>query len=295
MMKKMFYAASVLLAFSLTAGAAYAAPGNGNGHGNDKKQETSVSATVVVDASKGKSDDKGNSNSNGNKGTVTGDTYGSDKGHNGYKGLLNAIENVKDKPAGAVLAEILLTKYESKLTAEQKAELEAIQEKDAALSKVAELLAAKGSVTEAVYAQKDAVKANIKNIDSYKKLGKLYDQLGKTGVKLYVNGDEPTFEVAPFIRDGSTLVPFRAISEALKAEVSWNGEERSVTVTRDGISVKLFIGSTTAMVNGKEVTLEVPAAIADGSTVVPVRFVSEALKATVKWESETQSVVVYEE
>lgn len=120
-----------------------------------------------------------------------------------------------------------------------KAELESIKEKDAALSAVAEMLDKNGSVTDAVYVEKEAIKANVKNLDSYKKLGKLYEKTGKLGVKLYVNGEEPSLEVAPFIRDGSTLVPFRAISEALKATVSWNEEERSVTVTRDGTTVKL--------------------------------------------------------
>jgi hypothetical protein len=190
---------------------------------------------------------------------------------------------------------LLLTHYDTKLTADMKAELESIKEKDAALSAVAEMLDKNGSVTDAVYVEKEAIKANVKNLDSYKKLGKLYEKTGKLGVKLYVNGKEPSLEVAPFIRDGSTLVPFRAISEALKATVSWNEEERSVTVTRDGTTVKLFIDSKTASVNGNQVTLEAPAAIVNGSTVVPVRFVSEALKAAVHWESETQSVVIYEE
>ncbi|MGG1552277.1 copper amine oxidase N-terminal domain-containing protein [Paenibacillus ferrarius] len=279
MKKKWMVIASCVLATSLMAGSALA------------KSETSNANEGKSDVVKVNSDLKVKADV---KATVTSDTYGV-QGHNGYKGLLNAIDNVKDKPAGAVIADLLLTKYETQLTAEQKAELEAIQEKDAALSVVADLLDKNGSVTDAVYVQKEAILANVTNLDSYKKLGKLYDKLGKKGVKLYVNGEEPTFEVAPFIREGSTLVPFRAISEALKATVTWNEEERSVTVTRDGITVKLFIDSKTATVNGNEVPLEVPAAIEQGSTVVPVRFVSEALKAAVKWEAETQSVVIYEE
>lgn len=279
MKKRWMVIASCVLATSLMAGSAFA------------KSETS-------NASEGKSDNvKVNVDLKVNAKldvTVTSDTYGN-QGHNGYKGLLNAINNVKDKPAGAVIAELLLTKYETQLTAEMRAELEAIKEKDAALSAFADLLDRTGSVTDAVYVQKEAIIANVTNLDSYKKLGKLYDKLGKKGLKLYVNGEEPTFEVAPFIREGNTLVPFRAISEALKATVTWNEEERSVTVTRNGITVKLFIDSKTATVDGNEVTLEVPAAIENGSTVVPVRFVSEALKAAVKWESETQSVVIYED
>ncbi|MBP1966873.1 copper amine oxidase N-terminal domain-containing protein [Paenibacillus aceris] len=279
MKKRWMVIASCVLATSLMAGSAFAKSETNNAN-EGKSDKVKVNVDLKVNA---KLDV-----------TVTSDTYGN-QGHNGYKGLLNAINNVKDKPAGAVIADLLLTKYETQLTAEMKAELEAIKEKDAALSEFADLLDRTGSVTDAVYVQKEAIIANVTNLDSYKKLGKLYDKLGKKGVKLYVNGEEPTFEVAPFIREGNTLVPFRAISEALKATVTWNEEERSVTVTRGGITVKLFIDSKTATVNGNEVTLEVPAAIENGSTVVPVRFVSEALKAAVKWESETQSVVIYED
>ncbi|CAG7635594.1 hypothetical protein PAECIP111802_02158 [Paenibacillus allorhizosphaerae] len=278
--------ASCIVATSLMAGTAMAKQDNGSS--TEKKAEAALTSTVETKEKGGNV--KSDSDS---QATVTSSTYGS--GSNGSNGLLKAIENVKDKPAGAILADILLTKYDAKLTPEVRAELESLIEKDAALSAAADLLDQQGSVTDAVYVQKEAVKANVKNIDSYKKLGKLYEKVGKTGIKLYVNGDEPSIEVAPFIRDGSTLVPFRAISEALKAEVSWNAEERSVTVTRDGIAVKLLIGSTTAYVDGKEVTLEVPASIVEGNTVVPVRFVSEALKAAVKWEDETQSVVIYED
>ncbi|NEW05872.1 copper amine oxidase N-terminal domain-containing protein [Paenibacillus sp. SYP-B3998] len=278
MKKRWMVLASCVLATSLMAGSVYA---KSEGDSNKGKSDTvKVNLDLKVKS--------------GSEQTVTSDTYGN-QGHNGYKGLLNAINNVKDKPAGVVIADLLLTKYETHLTAEMKAQLEAIKDKDAALSAAADLLDKNGSVTDAVYVQKEAIIANVSNLDSYKKLGKLYDKLGKKGIKLYVNGAEPTFEVAPFIREGNTLVPFRAISEALKATVTWNEEERSVTVTRDGITVKLFIDSKTATVNGKEVTLEVPASIEKGSTVVPVRFVSEALKAAVKWESETQSVVIYEQ
>ncbi|MFK7693137.1 copper amine oxidase N-terminal domain-containing protein [Paenibacillus sp. HJGM_3] len=272
--------ASCVLATSLMAGSAFA------------KSEASESNKGNSEQAKANADLKAKP---GSEETVTSSTYDGNQGHNGYKGLLNAIDNVQDKPAGAVIADLLLTKYETHLTAEQKAELEAIKEKDLALSVVADLLDKNGSVTDAVYVQKEAILANVANLNAYKQLGKMYEKLGKIGVKLYVNGEEPTFEVAPFIREGNTLVPFRAIAEALKATVSWNEDERSVSVTRDGITVKLFIDSKTATVNGNEVTLEVPATIENGSTVVPVRFVSEALKAAVKWESETQSVVIYEE
>jgi hypothetical protein len=281
---------SCVLAMSLMTGSAFAASNNGNGA---VKKVESPGKSKSGAGEKAKVDIKVEADENT---SVTSATYGSQdsKGHNGYKGLLNAIDNVKDKPAGAVIADLLLTKYNTHLSAEMKTELEGIVEKDAALSAVADYLDTNVSVTEAVYVQKEAVRANVKNLDSYKKLGKLYEKTGKKGTKLYVNGEEPAFQTAPFFRDGTTLVPFRAIAEALKATVTYNQDEHSVTVTRNGITVKLFIDSKTAYVNGEQVTLDVPAAAVKGNTVIPVRFVSEALKATVKYEAETQSVVIYE-
>lgn len=288
---------SCVLAASLMSGtAAFAksAEEHGNQGGN-----SAVVKTQVEEKKNGSNDnDKKESASSatyGSSESVTSATYGGPNGGpNGYKGLLHAIENVKDKPAGPVLADLLLTKYEMKLTDQQKAELEAIQEQDKALSAIADLLDQKGSVVDAVYVQKEAIKANAKNLAAYQKLGKLYKKSGKTGVNLFVNGDETIPAVAPIIRDGSTLVPFRAIAEALKAEVVYNAAEQTVTVTRDGTSVKLVLNSKTAYVNGKTVKLDVTATVVKGSTVVPVRFVSEALNSTVKWEPVSQSVVIYD-
>jgi len=194
-----------------------------------------------------------------------------------------------------VLADLLLTKYDARLTDEMKAELEQIKEESQALTKAADMMEQNGSVTDAVYLQQEAVLADVDNLESYKKLGKLYDKLGKKGVKLYINGEEPETDVTPIVEDGSTLVPFRAISEALQAEVAYDPADKSITVTKDGVTLKLIINSKTAYVNGEKQTLDVPATVIDGSTVVPVRFISEAFEATVKWEPETQSVVIYDE
>lgn len=301
---------SCALAVSLMSGTAALAKTdhqNGNNSGNsaaasahvEEKKEEKKEDKNEDKKDKAGSDDKKESvssavydSSEGGKESVTSATYGQS---HGYKGLLNAIENVKDKPAGAVLANLLLTKYEMQLTAEKKAELERIIEQDKALSAVADLLNEKGSVADAVYVQKEAIKANFKNLDSYVKLGKLNKKTGKTGIVLFVNGNETTPAVAPILRNGSTLVPFRAISEALNAEVVYIAKEGSVTVTRDGQTVKLLLNSEKAYVNGKPVQLAVPATVVKGSTVVPVRFVSEALNTTVKWEPVSQSVIVYEE
>jgi hypothetical protein len=135
----------------------------------------------------------------------------------------------------------------------------------------------------------DAVKANPLNLDGYKKLGQLKKD---KDIKSFVNGDSVVFDVMPVIKNDRTLVPFRAISESLKAEVTWNPTEQSMTVTKNGVVVKLVIGSNTAVVNGKEVTLDTPAEIINGRTLIPVRFIATAFSADVQWEPVSQSVVV---
>lgn len=292
---------SCMLAASMMAGTALAKTDNPKAGGQNKAGSSAPSTNSKSGNAAGKTEDSKKNDSKDKKKTVTEATYtdtvtsSTYKGHNGYKGLLKAIDNVEGKPAGAVLADLLLTNYSAQLTPEMIAKLQAIQEKDAALRAAAEMLEQNGSVTDAVYVEQEAILADIKNIDSYKKLGQLYKKLGREGVMLYVNGEEAEAGTAPVIKNGTTLVPFRVIAEELGAEVVWNKKEQSVTITQDGITVKLVIGSKTAYVDGKAVTLKQAPSVVNGTTLVPVRFVSEALKATVKWENETQSVIVYEE
>lgn len=285
-----------ILVLGLAAGTAEAKQGRGNGQEN--KQEAKVSDKGRNEKSSKK--DKHDEIKKNTPVAVTDDTYGESKdqkgrkGHNGYNGLLQAVENTKDKPAGAVIANLLLTKYPERLTPEQVTELELIRNSDTALTKAAELLAENGNVTDAVYMQEEAVLADVSNLESYKKLDLFSRKTGRSsGMKLFVNGEK--YDAEPINRNGTTLVPFRTASEALNAKVSWDPKEKAVTVTRNGVSVKLFVNSAKAYINGQPYSIEQPASIVDGTTMVPVRVIGEALGANVKWEPESQSVVVYEQ
>ncbi|MCC3377909.1 stalk domain-containing protein, partial [Cohnella sp. REN36] len=72
-------------------------------------------------------------------------------------------------------------------------------------------------INEAIAIQKEVVKENIRNLESYKKLGKMYGKIGETGMRAFVNGEQLTVDVPPVIKEGRTLIPFRAISESLDA------------------------------------------------------------------------------
>ncbi len=112
------------------------------------------------------------------------------------------------------------------------------------------------------------------------------------GITIKIDGSYMYTDVAPTIQNGRTLVPMRAIFENLGASIAWDGETSTVTGTKDGIEVKLTIGNTTAYVNGREITLDTPATLIDSRTMVPVRFVSESLGATVKWMPESRQVII---
>ena len=97
---------------------------------------------------------------------------------------------------------------------------------------------------------------------------------------------------APQIVDGRTLVPVRFVSESLGAVVIWDGEKREVSLLDGTNTIYLTIDSKEVIVNGETITLDVPAQIIDNSTMVPIRFVSEALGANIAWDGETRTVTI---
>ena len=115
---------------------------------------------------------------------------------------------------------------------------------------------------------------------------------GAFAVDLYVDGSALQTDVEPTIISGRTLVPLRAIFEALDAEVQWDGASRTATAQKEGTTVQVTIDDTTAYVNGQASTLDVPAQLIDERTMVPARFVSEALSARVLWDGPAQTVYV---
>lgn len=111
-------------------------------------------------------------------------------------------------------------------------------------------------------------------------------------VKVLINGQPLSFDVQPIIINGRTLVPIRAIAEALGAVVSWDEKTSSVTFKQNNTTVKLVIGDSLAYINDKSIKLDVPAFIISGRTLVPLRFIGETLKADVDWDEDTYTVKI---
>jgi len=107
-----------------------------------------------------------------------------------------------------------------------------------------------------------------------------------------VDGKKVTLDVAPVIVNGRTLVPVRFISEALGAEVGWDGASRTVAITLGNKKIMLQLDSSAAMVNGKQVVMDVPAMTMKGRTMVPIRFVSESLDLDVTFDNATREITI---
>ena len=111
-------------------------------------------------------------------------------------------------------------------------------------------------------------------------------------ISVYVSEGKVNFDQAPVIHLGRTMVPLRAIFEALGADVEWNPETRTVTSKKGSNTIELTIDSDVLYKNGTPVYLDVPAMLVNNRTLVPVRAVSEALGADVDWDGATRSVII---
>lgn len=109
-------------------------------------------------------------------------------------------------------------------------------------------------------------------------------------IGLVVDGQQLVLDVEPQVVQQRTLVPLRAIFEELGATVTWDQATQTARAVKGSDTVQITLNSTTAYVNGEAQTLDVPAMAIDGRTLVPVRFVSEALDAQVDWLQDTQTV-----
>ena len=113
-------------------------------------------------------------------------------------------------------------------------------------------------------------------------------------IKVYLNNKQLNFDTYPITEKDRTLVPMRAIFEALGAEVEWENETQTATATKDGITVSVTIDSNKMQKNGEEIELDVPARLVEDSrTLVPLRAVSEAFGCQVEWDEELQRVDIY--
>ena len=96
----------------------------------------------------------------------------------------------------------------------------------------------------------------------------------------------------PMLENDRTLVPMRAIFEALGAEVSWYPEDRTIVAVRGGTTVFMQVDDWYMSVNDEWIRLDAPPRIVNDRTLIPLRAVAEAFGAQVGWDEATQTATV---
>lgn len=113
-------------------------------------------------------------------------------------------------------------------------------------------------------------------------------------ITVYVDNERISFDQPPIIKDDRTLVPMRAIFQALGAEVTWIEETQTITSTKGSDTIILQIGNSALYKNGTlAYSMAVPAQIVGERTVVPLRAISEALGCEVAWDGEQYIINIY--
>jgi hypothetical protein len=112
-----------------------------------------------------------------------------------------------------------------------------------------------------------------------------------------VNGISKTLDSPPVIKNSRTLLPIRAIIESLGGVVSWDATERKVTVSLGSKTIELWIGKSTAKVNGADIPIDaanpkVVPEIINSRTMLPLRFITENLGCEVQWDGTTQTITI---
>ncbi len=122
-----------------------------------------------------------------------------------------------------------------------------------------------------------------------------HNDIDYVGAKVRINDKLVKFNNQyPIIEDGSTLIPIRAVSEALGADVKWDGDDQCAIISKGNKTIKLYIGSNTAYINNKPYSIDAAAEMINNRTMVPLRFVAEALDAEIEWDGETRTVnIIY--
>jgi len=123
-------------------------------------------------------------------------------------------------------------------------------------------------------------------------LGTVMPLAAADDITVLVDGKKVEFDVPPQIINGRTMVPLRAIFNALGATVTYDSATKTVSSQKGDTKVQLTIDDPVMYVNGTAKTLDTPGTIVDGRTLVPLRAVGEAYGATVSWDAATRIATI---
>ena len=107
-----------------------------------------------------------------------------------------------------------------------------------------------------------------------------------------IDGKSVLLDTEPILRDNTTLVPLRFISDVFGAEIQWNNALKVITLHYKSYMIQLQIDSKIVTVNRKIKKLNTAPIIKDNRTLVPIRFISETFGAKIKWADATKTITL---
>lgn len=110
------------------------------------------------------------------------------------------------------------------------------------------------------------------------------------GITVYVDGLKINFDTQPTLINNRTMVPMRAVFEALGAKVDWDSSTQTAIGKTINTTIKITIGQNYLLKNDEQIQLDSPAVIISGRTLVPVRAIAESLDCNVNWIGDIQVV-----
>ena len=108
---------------------------------------------------------------------------------------------------------------------------------------------------------------------------------------------DPGSAAVPVIENGRTLLPVRAVVEAMGGTVEWDGQNRTAALTLGDMTILLTVGSDEAFLNETAHTLDTAPVVINDRTMLPIRFIAEGFGYNVGWDEDTRTVTLsrYEE
>ena len=110
------------------------------------------------------------------------------------------------------------------------------------------------------------------------------DVFDDSKVKVILNGSELDFDPNAIIQNGNTMVPFRQLFEAYGAKVTWNQKTKTITAVKEDTTIRLTLDRFDAYVNNKKIRLTQTPYMAKSTSLVNLRFISEAMDAKVNFD-----------
>lgn len=113
------------------------------------------------------------------------------------------------------------------------------------------------------------------------------------GVTVSLDGNTVNFpNQQPVVVEGRTLIPLRGVFDNMGYTISWNGNTKTVTLSKGSDTIVINIGESCYYLNGNRNAIDVPAQIINGSTMLPLRAIADATGVNVTWDNNTKVAAI---